>query len=115
MLSDEMTHDNFDFVEDLSQPMYFFLAKAQASDGANNGLVTAGLENISKNPVTTEQNQIPSLRSNNQQMNVMALDLDENLYLIPPEYQHQVEMAIEDQQIMDAQGFELSPDTKDKR
>ena len=28
MLSDEMTHDSFDFVEDLTQPIYFFLAKA---------------------------------------------------------------------------------------
>ena len=56
MLSDEMTHDNFDFVEDMSQPMYFFLAKAQASDNANNAQVTVGLENIGKNPVTTEQN-----------------------------------------------------------
>ena len=28
MLSDEMTHDSFDFVEDLTQPMYFFLANS---------------------------------------------------------------------------------------
>ena len=47
--------------------------------------------------------------------NDMRLELDENLYLIPPEYQHQVEMAIEDQQIMDAQGFELGPDTNANR
>ena len=28
MLSNEMSHDRFDFVEDLTQPIYFFMAKA---------------------------------------------------------------------------------------
>ena len=27
MLSEEMTHDSFDFVEDLTQPIYFFLVQ----------------------------------------------------------------------------------------
>ena len=27
MLSDEMTHDSFDFVEDLTQPVFFFLVQ----------------------------------------------------------------------------------------
>ena len=38
VLSDEMSHDAFDFVEDFTQPIYFFLAQANAhtTKGRNN-------------------------------------------------------------------------------
>lgn len=83
MLSDEMTHDSFDFVEDLTQPIYFFLAKAMIE--IDNGKTLQHYQQSKQNQVSqvtlSQDMQLPRDLSHAQ------LDLNEDIYLIPPEYQ----------------------------
>ena len=55
MLSDEMTHDSFDFVQDLSEPIYFFLARALTT--------RKGHTLFQSNQIFNEQQRRESLRA----------------------------------------------------